>query len=152
MHRSSIPPQLERLAMLFVAIVVVYFTARFFLVPPSFGKYGWYRADALKDYSALPSTYAGAAACADCHSDVAETKSKQGHHSVSCESCHGPLGAHAEDPSVTPAKISDGRFCVRCHAENPSRPEKFPQVNVEDHAGKQNCIECHSPHEPKEAR
>jgi hypothetical protein len=145
-----LPPQIERLAMLSVAILVLYFTARFFLVPSSFGKYGWYRADALKDYAALPISYAGTAACVDCHSEVAEKKAKGNHKSISCESCHGAQNAHAEDPTALPAKITDPNFCVRCHAANPSRPEKFPQVNVTEHAGKQNCIECHSPHQPKE--
>lgn len=151
MPRLQIPPQIWRLVLLTIGIVVSYFTARHFLVPESFGKYGWYRADALKEHQTLPITYAGAAACADCHSDVVETKAKAGHKSVRCESCHGPLAAHAEDPTVTPPKLKDHSFCVRCHEANPSRPENFPQVDVEDHAGNANCMECHIPHIPTEA-
>lgn len=148
----KIPPQIPRLASVTVGIIVVYFVARFFLVPASFGKYGHYRADALKDYAAMPIKHAGAIACAECHTEVVEKKAKGGHKNISCESCHGPLAVHVEDPTVTPQKITDLRFCIRCHSENPSRPEKFPQVNVDEHAGKQNCTECHAPHLPKEAK
>jgi hypothetical protein len=151
MKRFRVPPQVVRLVVLTIAIVVAYFTARHFLVPDSFGKYGWYRADVLKDYAALPTTYAGAAACADCHSEQADLKAKHGHKSVSCESCHGPLGTHASDPSVAPPKIKDHSFCIRCHEANISRPAQFPQIVVADHAGDQNCTECHKPHQPKEA-
>jgi hypothetical protein len=149
--RRRIPPQIVRLALLTIAIVAAYFTARQFLVPRSFGEYGWYRADVLKEYRALPTTYAGQAACLDCHSEVVEKRSKAKHKSISCESCHGALGAHAEDPSVAPPKIKDHSFCLRCHDANLSRPEKFLQVNVAEHAGKQDCMECHQPHLPTEA-
>lgn len=149
MLKSRMPPQIERLAIVTVAIVVVYFTARAFLVPASFGKYGWYRADALKDYAALPVTYAGAAACLECHDDVAALKAKGGHKLLACEGCHGPLYAHTGDPTIAAVpKIADQRFCVRCHEANPARPEKFPQVNVEEHAGRKNCTECHKAHQP----
>jgi cytochrome c553 len=147
---TKLPPQIERLAMLTVAIIGSYFIARLFLVPASFGKLGWYRADALKDYAALPISYAGAASCEECHTEEATAKAKGNHKSVSCESCHGPLSAHVQDATVTPAKITDLRFCVRCHEANPSRPEKFPQVNVAEHSGLKNCLECHKAHQPRE--
>jgi hypothetical protein len=151
MQKLKMPPQITRLAIVAVAIVVSYFGARFFLVPKSFGKYGWYRADTLKEYAALPISYGGAKACEECHSDEVAAKAKGGHKLISCESCHGPLSAHAADPTtVSPGKITNLRFCVRCHESNMSLPEKFPQVKVEEHAGKSNCVECHLGHQPKE--
>lgn len=146
----QLPPQISRLLTLTAAIVIAYFVARYFLVPASFGQYGWYRGDALKDYAALPIAFAGMPACTECHSEVVEKKAKGGHKMVPCESCHGALNSHAEDPSITPPKITDRRFCVRCHEANPSRPEKFPQVNLAKHHDEELCTKCHSPHQPKE--
>ena len=145
------PPQIERLALVVAAIAVAYFTARHFLVPHSFGKYGWYRADALADYAALPLTYAGGETCAGCHDEVVVKMAKERHTSIPCQSCHGPSNMHCEDPSVEVPKVKDLDFCVRCHLASPSRPEKFPQVVLADHYEGQACTECHSPHTPKEA-
>jgi cytochrome c553 len=152
MSQPKLPPQLTRLLLLTVVIVAAYFTARHFLVPPSFGQYGWYRADFLKEAAALPTTYASAAACAECHDKVVAKFAKSKHKAVACEACHGAQGAHAEDPASKPAKITDGLFCARCHAANPARPEKFPQVNIAEHNAGTKCVECHSPHHPTEAQ
>ena len=152
MPKPTIPPQITRLLMMTVMIVVAYFGARYFLVPESFGQYGWYRADALKDYQALPISFGGQAACADCHDEVVKKRAKAKHRSVSCETCHGPLQAHVEDATtVKPPKITDPKFCTRCHERAPARPEKFPQVVLADHNPGQKCVECHSPHLPTEA-
>lgn len=144
------PPQVTRLVYLTIAIVVSYFVARWFLVPSSFGQYGWYRGDALREISALPTSYAGRGTCAGCHDELADKLGKGPHKGISCESCHGPAGAHVEDPSLAPAKIMDPRFCLRCHSFNPARPVKFPQVEIEDHFPDQKCAECHVPHSPRE--
>ena len=144
------PPQVTRLVYLTLAIVGSYFVARWFLVPSSFGQYGWYRGDALKEISALPISYAGRETCATCHDGPSEKLGKGPHKGISCESCHGAASAHAEDPSQEPAKIKDPRFCLLCHGVNPARPAKFPQVEVEDHFPDQKCAECHVPHSPRE--
>jgi hypothetical protein len=146
--KHPIPPQIVRLLALTVAIVVCYFTARHFLVPASFGQYGFFRGEALREIRALPVAYAGASACADCHADKMEKKSKGNHRGISCEACHGALNAHAENPAVKPPEIDGERFCLRCHRGDESRPEKFPQVDpAKHHAGKV-CAECHQPHHP----
>ena len=43
----QMPPQVLRIVLLAFGIVVVYSVARFFLTPPSFREYGWYRGEAL---------------------------------------------------------------------------------------------------------
>lgn len=151
MSQPKIPPQITRLLMVTAAIIAAYFAARYFLVPPSFGQYGWYRAAYLKEAAEMPTTYVGAALCAECHDKVVAKLAKAKHKTVPCESCHGAQGAHADNPSVKTAKIADANFCVRCHAASPSRPEKFPQVNLAEHNAGQKCVECHSPHQPTEA-
>jgi len=151
MRKRTIPPQITRLLLVTVAIVLAYFTARHFLVPASFGQYGWYRGDALKDYQAMPISYAGRAACESCHEEVVKKRAKAKHRNISCEACHGPLFAHADDPTVKPPKVGNGSFCARCHETAPAKPEKFPQVVPAKHYEGQKCTECHAPHLPTEA-
>ncbi len=145
------PPQITRLVYLTLAIVAVYFLARGFLVPASFGQYGWYRGNALKEIAALPIRYAGRAACAECHEEAAERLAEGSHQGLSCEACHGPGAAHAEDPAEAAPKPENSRFCLRCHEFNLSRPAKFPQVEADDHFPDQKCAECHAPHSPMQA-
>jgi hypothetical protein len=149
--RLKIPPQITRLIGLTILIVAGYFTARHFLVPASFGQYGWYRGDALKDYAALPINYGGQASCVDCHEEVVKKLAKAKHQVISCEACHGPGATHAGDPTILPAKVGSDSFCLRCHEAAPARPEKFKQVVVADHFAGQQCAECHQAHFPTEA-
>jgi hypothetical protein len=146
----KIPPQISRLILLTLLIVATYFIARYFLVPESFGQYGWYRGAALEEIASLEPTYAGSKSCEDCHSDQVTVKAKGAHKTIRCESCHGPALAHTEDPNISPPKL-DAKFCLRCHTAEPARPAKFPQINPADHYSDQTCRDCHLPHAPNEA-
>ena len=140
---------LFRLAAVFLVGLIAFLTLRTFLVPRSFGRYGHYRADAITEIAALPVNYAGHQVCEGCHGDIQDVKSKGSHQGVACESCHGPLAAHANDPaSVTPAKLDTSVLCARCHQENIAKPKSFPQVNAADHSGGTACNTCHQPHTP----
>ena len=151
-HKPLIPPQITRILLLVVIIIVSYSIAHHFLVPASFGQYGWFRGKAIQEIASLPITFAGRKACLECHSDVADKMAKSSHKGLSCESCHYACEAHANDPTASsPEPLKNPRFCVSCHEANPSRPAKFPQVDVADHAGKQGCTECHIPHIPTES-
>jgi RNase P subunit RPR2 len=80
---------------------------------------------------------------------VLEVKSKGVHAHVNCETCHGPLAKHADDPgSVVPVRPEVATLCVRCHMENIAKPAGFPQVHAKEHAQGQSCKECHQPHSP----
>jgi len=140
---------LFRLAAVFVIGFVLFLVVRAFLVPRSFGQYGHYRGKAIPEIAALPVAYAGHQVCESCHTDVLDVKSKGVHKGVACESCHGPLAKHAEDPaSVQPAKLDAAKLCVRCHEANLAKPKSFPQVASEDHSGGAACDTCHQPHSP----
>jgi len=140
---------LFRLAAVFLVGLAMFLVLRSLLVPRSFGRYGHYRANAITEAAALPVSYAGHQVCEDCHSDVKDIKSKGVHKDVACESCHGPLAAHASDPaSVTPAKLDTATLCARCHQENIAKPKGFPQVNAAEHSGGAACNSCHQPHSP----
>jgi hypothetical protein len=144
------PPQIARLVLLTIGIVAVYLTARYFLTPPSFGKLGWYRAEALGDLASLKTTYAGAKACDECHSETVKKVAAGDHKTLSCEGCHGPGQAHADNPDTSRMTILTYSHCVRCHEANPSRPKWHKQVNSKNHYTGQKCTECHVPHQPNE--
>src|SRR5271165_240994 len=148
MRRFSMPPQIVRLVLLTVAIVGSYSVARYFLTPRSFGEYGWYRANALAELASRDRTFAGRKACEECHSDEVQKLAKAEHKGVSCESCHGPGQAHADNPDISLPKPIFSQ-CVRCHAANPSRPKWLKQIDIKTHYPGQKCTECHLPHQPQ---
>lgn len=140
---------LFRFALVFLALVAVFLVARAVLTPEGFGTYGHYRAGALEDNRARPLTFAGRAACLDCHDDIAETKKAGKHAGIGCEACHGPLEAHVLDAAtVIPEKPDHKTLCLVCHLENLAKPKGFPQIDPNDHAGDDKCGTCHNPHTP----
>ncbi|MEK7475045.1 MAG: multiheme c-type cytochrome [Candidatus Coatesbacteria bacterium] len=147
---------LLRVAATFVVVTVGFLVVRGFLIPPTFGKLGHYRAAAVDDVKAMPVRYAGRAArdaCARCHAGPVRDRASSSHRGVWCETCHGAAGAHAADPkSVKPGRPAKGEmraFCGRCHASNITRPRGFPQVNLSVHNPGAACTECHDSHKPK---
>jgi len=140
---------LIRLAAVFVLGAAVFVAVRAAVIPKSFGQYGPYRGDALREITARPVAYAGHETCEGCHPDVLEVKSKGVHAHVNCETCHGPQAKHAEDPgTVKPALPDVGKLCMRCHSENIAKPSGFPQVDAKEHAQGLACNTCHKPHSP----
>ncbi len=144
-----LPPQLVRLLAVTIGIVAIYLVARHFLTPISFGQYGWYRGAAITELASHNRSYAGGAACVECHADQAQQLAAGGHKSLACEVCHGPGQAHADDPDVKPA-ILHFRHCVRCHEGSPAKPAWMKQVEAKTHYAGDACTECHPPHKPIE--
>lgn len=96
-----------------------------------------------------PVHYAGSAICADCHEEVRVKKAGY-HKNLSCETCHGPVQEHTENPSeVKPKAPRKREFCSVCHTYDHSRPTGFPQINPVAHNPLKPCISCHNPHDPK---
>jgi hypothetical protein len=149
MRRFHMPPQIVRLVLLTIAIVGSYLVARYFLTPSSFGRYGWYRGNALEELASRQPVYAGRKSCEECHSDECQKLAKAEHKQLSCESCHGVGQAHVDNPDVKMAILTFGH-CVRCHEANPSRPKWLKQIDVKSHYPGQKCTECHVPHQPQE--
>lgn len=148
--QPTLPPQLVRLLLLTVGIVVSYFVARYFLTPTSFREYGFYRGAALGELASRPVVFAGREACEECHFDEVDVLVAGKHKHLSCEGCHGPGQLHVDDPDI---KLNKPRYalCVRCHEQNPSRPASHPQIDPTDHYTGDSCTECHLPHNPEEA-
>jgi len=149
MHFFKLPPQILRLVLLALAIVGSYFAARSFLVPPSFGQYGWYRGDALAEIASREPVFAGKQSCDECHSDILHKLAKDAHKTLSCEGCHGVSREHSNNPDILPVKAT-GSHCVRCHEANLARPAWLKQIVVKNHYGPK-CTECHLPHQPTQS-
>jgi hypothetical protein len=152
LKKFKMPPQVVRILLLAVGIVGSYLVARYFLTPPSFNQYGWYRGDALMEVASHDRVYAGKKACEECHSDEYQKVLKGEHKTLSCEGCHGPGEAHAGNPDNGDVKMQVLNFshCVRCHEANPSRPKWHKQVVSKEHYAGTKCTECHVPHSPSE--
>lgn len=148
-----------RAGLLIVMVLLLFFLVRSFLIPPSFGKYGFYRGDNVQEQTAKAVRFGPPNSCQDCHSEVWEEREKGKHQGVPCQDCHGPLGEHVnietgEFVGEMPVRRTS-KLCLRCHLKLPSRPEAFPQidledhlVNVPDHTKPEVCLQCHHPHNP----
>ena len=146
------PPQVFRIFLLALGIVVAYSIARYFLTPSSFGEYGWYRGAALAELATRERVYAGKKACEECHSDEYQKLLKHEHKGLSCESCHGPGQAHVLNPDNPDVKMAVLHYslCLRCHEVDPSRPKWHKQIVSKNHYTGSKCTECHLPHSPSE--
>jgi hypothetical protein len=140
---------LLRLAALFAAGVALFLGLRVLLVPADYGRTGPYRAGAVAENRNRPIVFAGQAACVECHGDVAEVRRSNAHASISCESCHGALAAHAGDPSVAAPRPGPRATCAICHLPDPAKPRQFSTVDFADHAGDEPCTTCHAAHAPR---
>jgi hypothetical protein len=148
--------QITRLLIVIVFVVVILFLIRWFLIPQSFGRYGHYRGDNVKEQMDLPLVYLGHAFCKDCHEVQYGDCQDNGHSSVNCETCHGHWEIHNGRVKTMTAIKSDDT-CMICHQKITGRPEDFPQIvslneHMEDKEKPEedalNCLSCHDPHLP----
>jgi hypothetical protein len=139
-----------RVAVLFASGFVTFLLVRQALVPADFGAYGFYRGGALADAASLPITFAGQAACVDCHDAVVQARHGSKHERVRCEACHGALAQHASgDVAAKPKTLNPRTLCLTCHVKSSGKPEGFPQIVPADHAEEGPCTACHQPHAPR---
>jgi len=150
--KIKIPPQINRLVLLFILVTGLFLIVRQFLIPDTFGDLGHYRAASLEDNSDIPLNFAGGAACFDCHEDIFDLKEQDLHSGLSCETCHGPGQAHVNSMEASDIFIPTGReYCGRCHDKNAARPTDYVmQVDVSTHNEGLDCNECHNAHQPWE--
>ena len=144
------PSQLKRLIPMFIVFIGLFLLVRHFLVPDSFGQYGHYRGDALIDVAAKELVHASKEDCYDCHDDIQEKLYNDLHADLSCLICHGPGLEHVDNPEAGNILKKSGReFCGRCHQFNAARStDVIWQIDIKTHyTEKEDCIECHNPHE-----
>ena len=123
-----------------------------------YGEYGSHPAENARSWAALTPEYADSTLCQRCHQAEYGSWAASPHHAVVCESCHGPLAAHAAETSpnapagsVIVAKVTDG-ICVACHEKVTGRPAGFPQVDLAAHYAGASCLWCHNPHDAAAVR
>ncbi len=113
--------------------VVIFLVVRSFLVPASFGQYGHYRGDSLKDNAEFTPQYVGNETCADCHTTEAEMLASDMHANLKCEVCHEPGVKHVESLDIADIHQNKGtrEFCGSCHGIHPARNiEYIFQVDI----------------------
>jgi DnaJ-class molecular chaperone len=144
------PDALIRLVIAFAVLLGTVFLVVRFAIPLPYKSLEVQWASTIKQEKAKEIRFAGEVACADCHEDVTREKRGGYHRDLSCETCHGPAKAHADDPDAfKPPSPRDRKFCPVCHTFNPSRPLGFPQINPVAHNPMKPCVTCHQPHDPK---
>lgn len=143
------PPQLNRLIIIFAVIAIAFVSLRWVARPASFGEYGHYRGDALTEIAKREPAYVTRTQCAECHDEEAGKNSAGPHQHISCQTCHGPGREHIKEPDTKNIVHPEPRaLCIRCHEHREARPANFPQIDVDDHAGDAKCNTCHDVHNP----
>lgn len=144
------PVQVKRLLVVFAVFVGIMLGLKYFLTPDSWGEYGAYRGNALKEIASKDVKFVQSETCAMCHDSIAELKMQGLHKTVKCEICHGPGYLHVEDDENIDMEIPNGiHFCMRCHTINAASPQSvIKQIDAIEHSENEDCINCHNPHEP----
>ena len=163
---------LWRAILILVFLVIGYLIGRVFLVPESFGQYGYYRGDNLQEQMdiSVPRHGNGMESCGFCHEEKVVAISETPHRVINCETCHAPLRTHVqydsienflEDPSSYDwtdemAIYSAQELCIKCHDFQLAKPEDYTTIVVVEHLeerdmelGPDVCLECHDPHDPE---
>jgi DmsE family decaheme c-type cytochrome len=119
------------------------------------------------------SDYVGAETCKTCHEDmpskgfyktyadsphyVTMLDTKKGPEWHGCEACHGPGKAHVEGGgdktkifTFKDASAKDiSNRCLKCHQYGEEHANFSRSVHVQNNVS---CVDCHSPHHPKQAQ
>ena len=103
-----------------------------------------------KQWAGLELSFTSSSVCAECHQTEHTRLVSATHQGIGCQSCHGPLLAHAEagakaDSSTVDVKVPTNEVCLRCHTSAVGRPDAFRQIIPSEHYVS-SCLECHDPH------
>lgn len=173
----GLPGHAVRMFLVLATVATAALTVRSFLVPDTFGQYGFYDGNAIRANMAYPIHHWEPNACWDCHRERSSAWSAGAHKTVSCENCHGAGEDHVA-PTTHPAprfvldewlwlavtsrrpmaKDDSPEACLVCHKKLRARPAVVPQVaDLETHMTDQGmtladaegkCTTCHDPHAP----
>ncbi|MEI7745549.1 MAG: hypothetical protein WCK58_17570, partial [Chloroflexota bacterium] len=104
----------------------------------------------ISQAAAKPLDYASSSICAQCHEPEHARLVSATHKTIGCQSCHGPLAAHADagDKAASEqvaVKVPTNEVCVRCHAASTGRPSGMREIIPGQHYISE-CLQCHDPH------
>ena len=140
------PKHITRLVGVLVIAFVVLIAARNQLVVRSYYDYGAYRGDSVAEIASDPVKIAQSSYYESFYPVVYATWAAGIHKPVQCPVCHGPAALGSTVKVEKPTNSAE--ICTTCHARTAGRPASQPQVVVEKHAGRQQCVNCHDPHSP----
>ncbi|MHC4598642.1 MAG: cytochrome C [Planctomycetota bacterium] len=149
---------LWRAGLLLLLLPIIYIVARHFLVPESFGAFGFYRGNAVQDWMSEPIFHGDTTECLPCHKAEYEAHGAGKHAAVSCHTCHSPIVKHVdgEEKVGELPVLRTYTLCARCHEKLIARPKDFPQVDIKEHLKEEEaelteavCLECHESHAPE---
>jgi hypothetical protein len=159
-----------RLLTVLVIAAAAFLKVRSMVVPADYGTLGHFRAGAIADAASREPRHLGSAACAECHADISEPKSRGKHTVPQCENCHGPGMLHVKlvsedsvDAYPDPIKknknalrpVTGIRECEWCHLKTFERPSVLKSIkSAGEHITAKGgtftpaskCIDCHNPH------
>jgi hypothetical protein len=103
--------------------------------------------------------YVGPETCMTCHGSLYASWTQTQHYpNISCESCHGPGGAHASSPSTSNiVKSTSASVCKPCHARNDGSvietengfiksQQQYNEWYATKHGRFLQCANCHNVH------
>lgn len=140
-----------RVGLLLIIVLIIFFSAMQLFIPQSFGQYGGYRGDSIRENANFEISFAeGTGACAKCHNNTISELGSAQHANIDCQTCHGPGEKHKNSPKSFSLKISgDKNLCASCHSTIAGRQGKeIATVNPVMHSGGVICTKCHDPHQP----
>ena len=163
---------LWRAILICIVVLIGYLLGRVFLVPESFGTYGYYRGDNLEEQMNIrvPRHGTGMESCGFCHQEKVDSIIVTPHKVITCETCHAPLRMHVEYDSIEnflkdPTSYewtaempiySAQELCIKCHDHQLAKPDDYTTIVVVEHLeeremelGPNVCIACHDPHDPE---
>lgn len=141
-----------------IGVIAIILVARAVLVPDDFGingrnfTYGFYRLSNVQEWKDFPVKYQGREYCAECHEENFAKLNASPHAAIECENCHGAAVGHPDQVEMLTIDIPR-EHCLRCHASlgyAAARITQVPQINNRLHMRRQQCYECHNPHDPRE--
>lgn len=146
LHRPSV--RQIALSVAVVAVLSVGFLAVGVAAATFYGEYGLHPGESAQEWAGHELAYAAPGVCQSCHAAEYGRQATSQHHGIDCQSCHGPLEAHATDPEVAEQALAapDAAICAQCHAATNGRPVGFPQVDLSTHFRSGECRACHDAH------
>jgi hypothetical protein len=155
-ERDQVPERIKfkdirhivHVAIIVVAVIVIFLIARALTVPESFGQYGHYRGDSIKERQDFPVTLQTPQTCKECHEEELgdwwpgfEAWHNGKHSSLTCENCHSNLKEHVELWKRHPDLVGMRK----------DQPEEFStrkrELGLKDPIAKDNspqlCLLCH---------
>ena len=101
-------------------------------------------------YPHQPVTPTTPSECSACHREIVNQKSVSHHVNLKCTTCHEVPKRHFDEPrAVLAKKPTSNTLCGGCHARGADSPIGIPRIDVESHAGRYKCWDCHYPHFPE---